>query len=297
MMTIRQFAIAIAVVLLGCSLSAVHVQSFSGYSSLYSSKLRSSSNTMILKQQHQQQQREAGSSLSAASDNKSNSSSSNEQQDGRVLFQQASTACFLTAALWMSPVALEQQSHYFPPTTLMMMSSQAASAKEMTAPERTAQYARSVDSFVGGYTVAGTKLSISPGMFKAPGPTESFLVAQECICSAQATEHGIFASGANPGNAFLFVATLNNAGNEWTAQQTSVGAQPPYKAIMRFGATAGGPHTAIGSTLTSSGETTAFSAEQSAMGCSEGEEGAAACKAVCGKQGLSWEMIRRKCGL
>mmetsp|Transcript_59192 Transcript_59192/g.66251 ORF Transcript_59192/g.66251 Transcript_59192/m.66251 type:complete len:303 (+) Transcript_59192:186-1094(+) len=302
MMMIHQFSIAIAVVLLGCSLSAVHVQSFSGYSSLYSSKLRSSSNTMILKQQHQQQQREAGSSLSAASDNKSNSSSSNEQQDGRVLFQQASTACFLTAALWMSPVALEQSiSHHFPPLTLMMISSsQAASAKEimMTAQDRTAQYARSADLFVGGYTVKGTKLSIRPGnIFKAPGPTESFSVAQECICSAQATEHGIFASGANPGNAFLFVATLNNAGTEWTAEQTSVGVKPPYKATMRFGATAGGTHTAIGSTLTSSGETTAFSAEQSAMGCSEGEEGAAACKAVCGKQGLSWEMIRRKCGL
>jgi len=300
-MTIRQFAIAIAVVLLGCSLSAVHVQSFSGYSSLYySSKLRTrSSHTLILKKPpHQQQQRESCSSLSAAPDNKNNSSN---EQDGSVSFQKACTACLITAALWMSPVALEQSiSHHFPPLTLMMISSsQAASAKEimMTAQDRTAQYARSADLFVGGYTVKGTKLSIRPGnIFKAPGPTESFSVAQECICSAQATEHGIFASGANPGNAFLFVATLNNAGTEWTAEQTSVGVKPPYKATMRFGATAGGTHTAIGSTLTSSGETTAFSAEQSAMGCSEGE-GAGACKAVCGKQGLSWEMIRRKCGL
>jgi len=247
---------------------------------------------MILNKPHQQQ-REICSSLSTGTDNKNNNS--NNEQDGSVVFQKAYTACLVTTALWLSPVALEQSiSHYFPPTTLMMMSSQAASAKEMTAPERTAQYARSVDSFVGGYTVAGTKLSLRPG--KAPGATESFRVAQECICSAKATEHGIFASGANPGNAFLFLATLNNAGNEWTAEQTSVGAQPPYKATMRFGATAGGTHTAIGSTLSSSGETTAFSAEQSAMGCSEGE-GASACKAVCGKQGLSWEMIRQKCGL
>lgn len=155
-------------------------------------------------------------------------------------------------------------------------------------------YARSAELFVGGYTVSGTKLSISPS--QAPGSPESFSVAQECICSAKATEHGIFASGANPENAFLFVATLNDAGDEWTAEQTSVGTAPPYKATMRFGSTAGGAHTAIGSTLTSKGESTAFSAEQSAMGCAEGQ-GAAACKAVCGKHALPWDMIRQRCGL
>ena len=163
-----------------------------------------------------------------------------------------------------------------------------------SAADRTAVYARSAELFVGGYTVAGTKLSISPG--KAPGAIESFSVGQECICSAKGTEHGIFASGANPGNAFLLVATLNDAGDEWTAEQTSVGASPPYKATMRFGATAGGVHTAIGSTLTSSGETAAFSAQQSAMGCAEGE-GAAACEAVCGKYALPWDMVRQRCGL
>ena len=163
-----------------------------------------------------------------------------------------------------------------------------------SAADRTATYARSAELFVGGYTVAGTKLSISPG--KAPGATESFSVAQECICSAKATEHGIFASGANPGNAFLLVATLSDSGDEWTAEQTSVGATPPYKATMRFGATAGGTHTAVGSTLTSRGESTAFSAEQSAIGCAEGE-GAAACEAVCGKHALPWDMIGRRCGL
>ena len=167
------------------------------------------------------------------------------------------------------------------------------SAADRTA-ARTAAYRRSAELFVGGYTVSGTKLSISPG--KAPGATESFSVGQECICSAKGTEHGIFASGANPGNAFLLVATLNDAGDEWTAEQTSVGAAPPYKATMRFGATAGGVHTAIGSTLTSSGETTAFSAQQSAMGCAEGE-GAAACEAVCGKYALPWDMVRQRCGL
>lgn len=162
-----------------------------------------------------------------------------------------------------------------------------------SAADRTAAYARSVELWVGGYTVAGTKLSISPG--KAPGSTESFSVPQECICSAKATENGIFASGANPGNPFLLVATQNDAG-EWTAEQTSVGAAPPYKATMRFGATAGGVHTAVGSTLNSRGVSTAFSAEQSAIGCAEGE-GASACEAVCGKHALPWDMIRRRCGL
>jgi len=278
MMMINRFAIA--AVLLGCSLS---VQSFS-YSSLSSKR---SSNTR--KPQHQQ--RQACSYLSAAPNN----NNKRNEQDWSVPFQKAFAACFVTASLWMSPVALEQS--HFP----LMISSQAASAQEMASgsgarvnTDRTAAYARSADLFVGGYTVTGTKLSISPG--KAPGATESFSVPQECICSAKATEHGIFAVGANPGNAFTFVATLNDAGDEWTAEQTSVGAKPPYKATMRFGATAGGPHTAIGSTLASSGETTAFSAEQSAMGCSEGE-GAAACEAVCGKRALPWDMIRRRCGL
>jgi len=151
----------------------------------------------------------------------------------------------------------------------------------------------SAADWVGGYTVAGTKLSLRPGT--APGPPESFRVPQECLCSATATEHGIFARGANPGNAFLLLATRSDAG-EWTAEQTSVGAAPPYKATMRFGSTAGGAHTAVGSTLNSRGVTTAFSAEQSAIGCHEGE-GAAACEAVCGKHGLSWDMIRQRCGL
>jgi len=163
-----------------------------------------------------------------------------------------------------------------------------------SAADRTAAYARSAELFVGGYTVAGTKLSIRPG--KAPGATVSFSVAQECICSATATEHGIFTSGANPGNAFTLIATLSESSDEWTAEQTSVGAAPPYKATMRFGATAGGAHTAVGSTLTPSGTVDAFSAEQSAIGCAEGE-GAATCEAVCGKYALPWDMIRQKCRL
>ena len=52
-------------------------------------------------------------------------------------------------------------------------------------------------------------------------------------------------------------ATLSDAG-EWRAEQTSVGAEPPYKATMHFGRTAGGAHTAVGSTLSSIGESTAF---------------------------------------
>ena len=181
--------------------------------------------------------------------------------------------------------------------TLAQGMAQPSAADRMAA--RTAAYKRSAELFVGGYTVSGTKLSISPG--KAPGATESFSVGQECICSAKGTEHGIFASGANPGNAFLLVATLNDAGDEWTAEQTSVGVAPPYKATMHFGATAGGAHTAIGSTMTSTrgstlSESTAFSAEQSAIGCADGE-GAAACEAVCGKHALPWDMIRRRCGL
>ena len=298
MMMIHRFAI-IAVVLLGCSLL---VQSFS-YSSRSSSK-RSSNNNIMKPQQQLYQQRQACSYLFAALSN--SNSNSNEQERSVVTFQKVFAACFVTASLWMSPVVLEQNSHnYFPTMTMTIHSSQAASAKELIASgsgsrdgindRRTAAYERSVDLFVGGYTVKGTKLEIRPG--KAPGAPEGFRVAQECICSATATEHGIFATGANPDNAFLFVATLNDKGDEWTAEQTSTGATPPYKATMRFGATAGGPHTAIGSTLArSGGGVTAFSAEQSAMGCTAGE-GAATCKTVCGKHGLSWEMIKRKCGL
>jgi len=281
MVMINRFVIAL--VLLGCSLL---VQSFS-FSSLPSK--RSSNN-----RQHHHQQLHECSYLSVTYDNNNNNNKKNEQ-DKSVTFQKAFAACFVTAALWMSPVVLEQSN--FP----IIISSQAVSAKEMTSgsssrenknKDRTAAYARNADLFVGGYTVEGTKLSIIPGT--APGTTQDFRVAQECICSATATKHGIFASGANLDNAFLFVATLDDKGEQWTAEQTSVGATPPYKATMQFGATAGGPHTAIGSTLSKSGATTAFAAEQSAMGCTEGT---AACETVFGKHGLSWDMIRRRCGL
>lgn len=71
-----------------------------------------------MKPQHQQ--RQACSYLSAAPDNHHHSN----EQDWSVAVQKAFAACFITASLWISPVALEQ-SHI--PT---MISSQAA-AKEM----------------------------------------------------------------------------------------------------------------------------------------------------------------------
>ena len=92
----------------------------------------------------------------------------------------------------------------------------------------------------------------------------------------------------------------NNRGKpEWTAEQTSVGVTPAYTTTMHFGETAGGVQTAIGATQDDGGRhggtTTAFSAEQSAIGCQYGA-GAGDCSAVCEQQGLSWEMIGRKCG-
>ena len=288
MIHINRFAIAV-VLLLGCSLSVV--QSFP-YSSLPSSKQRSS--TTRKQPHHHPQRRQAYSTLSAAPDDNKNSN----KQDWSSISQKTVAACFLTASLWLSPIVLEQ-SHTFP----YLLSSHTASAKELTPNDLTKTYERNIDAFIGGYTVTGTKLSLSPSFpnnNKTPSPpitTESFTVAQECICSAKSTPHGIFATGANPENAFLFLATFNGKGNEWTAEQTSVGVNPAYKATMRFGRVAGGVHTAIGSTMGGGGqEVTAFSAEQSAMGCNEGV-GASKCEAVCGKQGLSWDMIRRKCGL
>ena len=106
-MTTNRFATA--AVLLGCSLL---VKSFS----LSSLSFERSLNTM--KPQHQQ--RQACSYLSAAPDNHHHSN----EQDWSVAVQKAFAACFVTASLWISPVALEQ-SHI--PT---MISSQAA-AKEM----------------------------------------------------------------------------------------------------------------------------------------------------------------------
>ena len=243
--------------------------------------------------------------LGSGAERRGNAASSTTRRDMTRLLSALLLACPLgTATLWLPPtvraaadatkavlvVGACSACLFNSPTHALAT----ARTARPSAADRTATYARSAEQFVGGYTVAGTKLSISPG--KAPGATESFTVGQECICSAKATENGIFASGANPENAFLLVATLSDAGDEWTAEQTSVGVSPPYKATMKFGATAGGAHTAIGSTLTSSGESTAFSAQQSAMGCTEGE-GAAACEAVCGKHALPWDMIRRRCGL
>jgi len=243
--------------------------------------------------------------LGSGAERRGNAASSTTRRDMTRLLSALLLACPLgTATLWLPPtvraaadatkavlvVGACSACLFNSPTHALAT----ARTARPSAADRTATYARSAEQFVGGYTVAGTKLSISPG--KAPGATESFTVGQECICSAKATENGIFASGANPENAFLLVATLSDAGDEWTAEQTSVGVSPPYKATMKFGATAGGAHTAIGSTLTSSGESTAFSAQQSAMGCTEGE-GAAACEAVCGKYALPWDMVRQRCGL
>ena len=228
--------------------------------------------------------------LGSGAERRGNAASSTTRRDMTRLLSTLLLACPLDATKAVLVVGACSACLFNSPTHALAT----ARTARPSAADRTATYARSAEQFVGGYTVAGTKLSISPG--KAPGATESFTVGQECICSAKATENGIFASGANPENAFLLVATLSDAGDEWTAEQTSVGVSPPYKATMKFGATAGGAHTAIGSTLTSSGESTAFSAQQSAMGCAEGE-GAAACEAVCGKHALPWDMIRRRCGL
>ena len=146
--------------------------------------------------------------------------------------------------------------------------------------------------FLGGYTVSGNALSFSQD---AGYEQNSFSVTQECICSASATSTGIFAKGANAENAFLLVVAREPDGN-WYAQQTSVGVAPAYQATMRFGRVPGGPHTAVGYQLASTGnEQTAFRADQSAIGCSVGV-GAGACEKVCGDQGLSWAQIRDKCG-
>jgi len=304
-MTINRCVVAV-LVLLGCSLFFV-VESFSCSSSSSLISSRSSTTISIMKplQYRQQRQRRGVYSYWNNEDN------NNEQEGGSKhsgIIQNVLTTCFVTtmaSLFWMS--------------TTMMIPSHAAVAKELTNNKdltTTVYNQRNANLFVGGYTVKGTKLSMmNPGNNNNNNKgkqkvqvqplggemTERFQVAQECICSVETTEHGIFARGANPENPFLFLATINDK-NEWTAEQTSVGATPPYKATMRFGKIPGGPHTVVGSTTTTLNSKTdtvvAFSAEQSAMGCNEGgEDAAAACEAVCGKHGLSWEMIRRRCGL
>ena len=163
---------------------------------------------------------------------------------------------------------------------------------EMDDAGRTLLYAAHLDDFIGGYTVAGH--AVAHGLGGAVNWT-SFTVAQECICEARATPTGIFATGANDGNAFLLVASLESDGL-WYGQQTSFGADEPYTATMRFGATPGGKHTAVGYYINpATDEQKTFRAVQSAIGCNEGS-GAGACADVCGAKGLPSALVKAKCG-
>ena len=159
-------------------------------------------------------------------------------------------------------------------------------------------YAQHLASFVGGYTVAGSAiLAHTPSTGRTTVNVSSFAVAQECVCEARATAHGIVAAGANDGNAFLLVISREDDGR-WYAEQTSVGAEPAYKATMRYGVTPGGAHSAVGHLLggadVAAGTQKTFRADQSAVGCDEGV-GARTCEAVCGAYGLPWDQIRAKC--
>ena len=124
-----------------------------------------------------------------------------------------------------------------------------------------------------------------------------FTVKQECLCECAGTTTGVFCRGANDENAFSLIAAQDPSGG-WHAGQTSIGIAPMYHAEMAFGMTPGGPHTAEGYFLgpNKQGEQVVFRAQQSAIGCKEGV-GATACESVCGKFGLPWQQIRRKCGL
>ena len=154
-------------------------------------------------------------------------------------------------------------------------------------------YESQVPRWVGGYTVQGSAITNGG---KAGVKIESFSVEQECLCAVKATPQGLYAQGANADNAFSLIAAKEPDGT-WLAQQVSVGAKPQYQAQMRF-LTSGGEHSAQGFFLAPppKGEQTAFRADQSAIGCSEGV-GAAACERVCKAQGLPWEQIRDRCDL
>ena len=154
-------------------------------------------------------------------------------------------------------------------------------------------YESQLPRFVGGYTVSGTFIANGG---KAGVQIKQFSVDQECLCTVSATPNGLYVQGANSDNAFSLIAAAEPDGT-WLAQQVSVGASPQYQAQMRF-LKAGGPHSAQGFFLNPpiGGEQTAFRADQSAIGCSEGV-GAAACERVCSARGLPWEQIRDRCGL
>ena len=246
--------VAMALVMfLGCSLSVM--QALSSSSLLPSSKQRTATTVTRRPQYPQRRQAySAYSTLSAALDNNNNTSNSSKTQDRTVVSQKSVAACVLTAALWIAPVVFEQ-SPVVPHHRIAFHHT--AAAKELTPQQdrTTTIYEHNTQAFIGGYTVTGTKRSLTPhnNNNKSPKPptTEAFTVAQECICSVTATPHGIFGTGANLDNAFLFLATVthNHKGKQdWTAEQTSVGVTPAYTATMRFGETAGGRHTAIGAT-------------------------------------------------
>lgn len=159
-------------------------------------------------------------------------------------------------------------------------------------------YQVAAPEFVGGYTVAGNyQAQGGSGKRGASQRIVEFTVNQECLCECTGTSTGVFCRGANDENAFSLVAAKESSG-AWHAGQTSVGIKPMYHADMAFGMAPGGPHTAEGYFLgpNAQGEQVVFRAQQSAMGCNEGV-GAAACESVCGKFGLPWQQIQRKCGL
>jgi len=153
-------------------------------------------------------------------------------------------------------------------------------------------------AFVGGYTVSGEAIesTVQNGIVK--NQVSSFSVDQECMCSCNATEVGIFCLGASTDNAFSAVA--RKEGSNWIMEQQSIDGNVGgfnYHATFDFGSTPGGPRSVKGYALVSAGAvtTTQFSASQSGSGCEEGV-GAFVCVSTCSKYGISSKQLAAKCG-
>lgn len=157
-------------------------------------------------------------------------------------------------------------------------------------------------AFVGGYTVSGHSIASGLNSYgSVTSETAGFSVAQECMCSCNATEHAVACLGANDDNAFSALGFLE--GGEWVMEQQSINGSVngfQYHATMRFGSNgAGGARTVSGFTIAAPGSTsvtTLFRAEHSATGCDEGV-GATSCPGLCGSYGLDSSQLVERCGL
>lgn len=154
-----------------------------------------------------------------------------------------------------------------------------------------------VFAHIGGYAVAGQRISVSFKNGKMLPEVAGFTVDVECICSCEVSTYGVYCLGAGDNNAFTALAYKEGAA--WFMEQQSINGDIDgwnYRAVFRFGSNVGGEHSSTGHTFTGPGaaSTTQFRASHGPISC---PVNVAECVPRCQAYGIATEQLEQKCHL